>query len=651
MIRFQFTHLSRLAIALTLLVGFTVSSQLLAQSPSSLPEKDISSDSGKILASIPVQNAGRFKPFDSFARFTLLSCYHKSKIDDLSASQWMAQLLLDPEAAYEVKCFRIKNGDLIDDLGLKKKGPGPYVYSFNDLRTVIDTQRSRAMTIQKRNKEHRTLVESQLLKLYNAVYNYFSISRSLTCLTPDLIINNEQLAKELNLPVGKPFSFFQIHQRWDQFRETVEKLKTTFDRANPYDLAIFDLVSRIRDLQQRDSAVATFTIIPPDDDPVHKEWLSPWAALDLQHPLTDKQLKLITELEATITALANRDDEKAASHKETYLANSHEVTTTLAKRELFYNKLDAFTKSIGFYILGFLLLALSWLFAGKVMRWGSWGMVLTGFLFHTGGLLLRMIIRGRPAPVTTIYESIIFVGFICVLLGLVIEFRRRDGLGLLIATVPGIILHFVGFKYAMEGDTMGRLVAVLDSNFWLATHVVSIAIGYGAAAVAGLTANAYLFVRLVKPHKKDLTTSIAKNFVGVTLVALLFCIVGTILGGIWGDQSWGRFWGWDPKENGALLLCLWLLVVVHGKWGKQLKELGVATMLALTNIVVLLAWFGVNLLSVGLHSYGFTEGALFYLIVACSIILALAVIPAFIIFIRDTAQVNSPSTPEVPPAA
>jgi ABC-type transport system involved in cytochrome c biogenesis permease subunit len=192
---------------------------------------------------------------------------------------------------------------------------------------------------------------------------------------------------------------------------------------------------------------------------------------------------------------------------------------------------------------------------------------------------------------------------------------------------------------------MGRLVAVLDSNFWLSTHVVSITIGYGAAAVAGLTANAYLFVRLFKPNNKDLIKSISKNFIGVTLLALLFCITGTILGGIWGDESWGRFWGWDPKENGALLLCLWLLIVLHGKWGKQLKELGVATMLALTNIAVLLAWFGVNLLSVGLHSYGFTEGAAFYLLIACSAILVLTALPAFIIYIRDATQVKAPQQP------
>ncbi|MBT8044888.1 MAG: cytochrome c biogenesis protein CcsA [Verrucomicrobiae bacterium] len=629
----------------SLLTLMLASSPLIAQSadsPATL-DKQLSEDAGKVLANIPIQNAGRIKPFDSFARFTLLSCYHKSKINGQSASQWLAQLILDPDTAYDVKCFRIKNVDLIDDLGLKKSADGKHVYSFNELRTTIDAQRSRAQLIQERDKNHRTLVESQLLKLYNAVYNYFSISRSFTCLTPDLVIDNKKLADQLGLPHGEPFSFLQIHQRWDKFRSTVEKLKTSFDRNNAYDLAVFELVSRIKEKQQRDSAVAVFTVIPPDVDPIHTEWLTPWQALDFQTPLTSKQLHLVTELEATVTALANNNAEQALEHKETYLANSHEVATKVAKRELLYNKIDAFYWSIICYTLGFLLLCFSWLFAGKTLRWSSWGVVLTGFLIHTVGIFLRMLIRGRPAPVTTIYESIIFVGFICVLLGLIIEFRRRDGLGLLISTVPGIILHFVGFRYALEGDTMGRLVAVLDSNFWLATHVVSITIGYGAAAVAGLIANAYLFVRLFKPGKKNLMQSISKNFIGITLVALLFCIVGTILGGIWGDQSWGRFWGWDPKENGALLLCLWLLIVLHGKWGKQLKELGIATMLALVNIVVLLAWFGVNLLSVGLHSYGFTEGAAFNLAIACGAILVLTLIPSFTIYIRDNTSTSDPS--------
>ena len=101
------------------------------------------------------------------------------------------------------------------------------------------------------------------------------------------------------------------------------------------------------------------------------------------------------------------------------------------------------------------------------------------------------------------------------------------------------------------------------------------------------------------------------------IFALLFTAVGTMLGGVWADQSWGRFWGWDPKENGALWIVLWLIWLLHGRLAGQLAPLGFAAGLALVNIVVALAWFGVNLLSVGLHSYGFTDTAAYGLLIFC----------------------------------
>ena len=94
---------------------------------------------------------------------------------------------------------------------------------------------------------------------------------------------------------------------------------------------------------------------------------------------------------------------------------------------------------------------------------------------------------------------------------------------------------------------------------------------------------------------------------GACLYSLFFTVLGTILGGIWADQSWGRFWGWDPKENGAMLICMWMLWAVHGRLTKYFNDLTYALVVSLTSIVVVLAWFGVNLLNVGLHSYGFTS--------------------------------------------
>ena len=212
----------------------------------------------------------------------------------------------------------------------------------------------------------------------------------------------------------------------------------------------------------------------------------------------------------------------------------------------------------------------------------------------------------RP-PVTTLYESVIFVSLIIMALAVLLEYFRKDGLGIFVGSVSGSVLHYVGFSYAADGDTLGMLVAVLNSNFWLATHVTTITIGYGASLMAGCVGHLYLIQEIRGINSASLK-SIFNNLFGITLLALFFTLFGTILGGIWADQSWGRFWGWDPKENGALLIVLWLLMVMHLKISGVVKKIGYIYALSLVNIIVALAWFGVNLLSIGLHSYGFASG-------------------------------------------
>ena len=91
--------------------------------------------------------------------------------------------------------------------------------------------------------------------------------------------------------------------------------------------------------------------------------------------------------------------------------------------------------------------------------------------------------------------------------------------------------------------------------------------------------------------------------------ALLFSFFGTVLGGLWADDSWGRFWGWDPKENGALMIVLWNALGLHARWAGLVRERGLAALAAFGNIVTLWSWEGVNQLGVGLHAYsGLTEG-------------------------------------------
>jgi len=110
-------------------------------------------------------------------------------------------------------------------------------------------------------------------------------------------------------------------------------------------------------------------------------------------------------------------------------------------------------------------------------------------------------------------------------------------------------------------------------------------------------------------EKGELGKSISRMVYGIVCFATLFSFVGTVLGGIWADQSWGRFWGWDPKENGALIIVLWNALILHLRWGGIIRERGLATCAIFGNIVTAWSWFGVNMLGIGLHSYGFTEAA------------------------------------------
>jgi ABC-type transport system involved in cytochrome c biogenesis permease subunit len=228
-------------------------------------------------------------------------------------------------------------------------------------------------------------------------------------------------------------------------------------------------------------------------------------------------------------------------------------------------------------------------------------------------IVLRCIIRSRP-PVSTLYETILFITAVAVTTALVIELINRQRIAQGLAAVLGAGGLFLAGRYeALEGfDTMPSLVAVLDTNFWLSTHVTTITMGYAAGLLASAFAHVYVFGRLLRGTR--FPTSAAKSLVrmtyGVVCFGLIFSVVGTILGGVWANESWGRFWGWDPKENGALMIVLWSLFILHARMGGYIRDLGIAMAAIFLGMIVAFSWWGVNLLGIGLHSYGFTSGVM-----------------------------------------
>ncbi|HNC75491.1 MAG TPA: cytochrome c biogenesis protein CcsA, partial [Elusimicrobiota bacterium] len=186
----------------------------------------------------------------------------------------------------------------------------------------------------------------------------------------------------------------------------------------------------------------------------------------------------------------------------------------------------------------------------------------------------------------------------------------KNGLGALGAAGIGFLTQIIAHHLATQGDTMEMMRAVLDSNFWLATHVVTVTIGYSSTFLSGFLAMFYILRGL---FSSKLTTeagrTLARMVYGIVCFSAFFSFVGTVLGGIWADQSWGRFWGWDPKENGALLIVLWNALILHLRWGGFIRQRGLMVAAVFGNIVTALSWFGVNMLGIGLHSYGFMDKA------------------------------------------
>lgn len=303
----------------------------------------------------------------------------------------------------------------------------------------------------------------------------------------------------------------------------------------------------------------------------------------------------------------------SAMFNKALLVNDHHQRKRVQFESLF-NHFQLFYKSLMLYVVSILFVFIGWLTRStSILRFVKWVMILS-FAIQTIGIVSRMIIESRP-PVTNLYSSAVFVGWVSIGLAFIVEQRFKNGIALLMAAVIGFLTLIIAHHLSIQGDTLEMMQAVLDTNFWLSTHVVTITMGYGAAFLAGFFAIFYILKGVFTSSlDSDVAKKIEKMTYGITCFSLLMSTVGTILGGIWADQSWGRFWGWDPKENGALLLVLWLAIILHARWGGLVKQRGIMVMSVFNNVVTAFSWFGVNMLGIGLHSYGFMDRAFFWLL-------------------------------------
>ncbi len=324
-------------------------------------------------------------------------------------------------------------------------------------------------------------------------------------------------------------------------------------------------------------------------------------------------------------------------------------TESNLRLEYFYNHFEAFYRAIWFYGIAFLTLLIAHLRnRGRALR--NFGVVIAfvALAFHGTGIVLRCLIAGRP-PVTNMYESIIWVSFAASFFGMIFFARYRTPIYLL-ASLPATLIALLlvhQMPIAMPAS-IDPLVPVLRDNFWLTIHVLTITLSYAAFLLACAFGHILLFRYARNPRGARADAPMHFWLYRVLQLGVLLLAAGTILGGVWANYSWGRFWGWDPKETWALIALLCYITTLHGRLAGWWTEFGLVVASVVCFLAVLMAWYGVNfVLGKGLHSYGFGIGGETYV---GTFVIADLLFVAFAIW-RHRSSKRFPITREEPVAA
>ena len=546
---------------------------------------------------IPVLVGGRVKPLDTVARNSLLIIHGKQELrlesgKRLSAMQWLTDVLFNAPVADQYPVFVVQNADVLGLFGWQQSDRKYFSFAeFSPFLKQIDEQATQS---DKLEAVQRSAYQSAILNLRNGLSLYQRLKNSIQ---PEDV---ENFTAEVN--------------RYASSVPGAAKAARERAMGDNFDKAKLDDVAQTIQRYERLSEMAYVLAIPPNQ--LNDEWHSVGNSL-LRSVGIGEIHPIVIEYAVIGDAYRANDPARFNQHVQLvtdWFGKEQPKATKRASFEFLFNRLQPFSQSMTLYVLAFLLACASWLGWSTVLRRSAFYVLLLALAIHTFGLFSRMYLQERP-PVTNLYSSAIFIGWGAVIVALILERIFRDGIGAACAGAIGFVTLIIAHHLAGSGDTLEMLQAVLDTNIWLATHVVAITTGYSAMFLAGMLAIIYVVRGVFTTSlKKQTADSLTRMTYGVVCFATLFSFVGTVLGGIWADQSWGRFWGWDPKENGAVLIVLWCAIILHARWGGFIRQRGLMIMALFGNIVTSFSWFGVNMLGVGLHSYGFMQKAFPWLV-------------------------------------
>ena len=571
---------------------------------------------------LPVQEGGRIKPLDTFAQFTLLRLNGKRSVktpqgERISSIEWLLDTLFFPEASADYAVFLVQNADVIQAIGISREGKRKRDrYSFNELAGGVTRLFELAREYAAIEEKNRSSTQQQIFVLANNVNSFMGLHGSMDFARHDFEVGTpSELSRIFDGMERAAFSqvLAQVVPALELYRELAAD---PANNGSEEQRAIAGVLQHASELAGRTEHLA---ILPPTKSVEEQaEWLTPSDLLfeaSMHAHTAPAHVQAISALEGMARSRGRLDAFKGE------LERLHGATRSLAEArgeygkigmEVSYYKAKLLDYSQYAFVLAFLLMAFMWLRPRSSMLYlATSAAVVVPTLLLCAAIVARCVIRGRP-PVSTLYETVLFVTAVGALVALVMEGINKQRIAISAAAILGAVGLFIANGYEMldKRDTMPSLVAVLDTNFWLATHVTCITIGYSAGMLAALLGSVYLVAKAVgvKRGERSFYKNLGRMVYGVLCFGLIFSVVGTILGGIWANDSWGRFWGWDPKENGALLIVISQIVILHARMGGYLREHGVCMAAAFGGTIVAFSWWGVNLLGVGLHSYGFTSG-------------------------------------------
>jgi ABC-type transport system involved in cytochrome c biogenesis permease subunit len=584
---------------------------------------------------IPTQFGGRVMPLDAYARATLKAMSNKESLplDDaplgiksrstserkLSAMQWLMEVAIDRAELRSLPMFRIDAEEVRSELNLDRRESK--LYSLAEIFENISRLQVILSRARQKDAADLSFKEKKVVELNQRVQQFLLASDA------------------FQLPLPQEI--------------TLEELKEIRPEATEGDrqaLMIRELQRRMESVTSRDSPA----IVAPREKAADVSVGDPkWSAF--APAFFNFYSELVTSPETAATATspigvetfsnmikAYGDDEPAEFNK---AVDEHLAAITARKIPGYDPSLVGLERwmqsnwptgvSMFLYLAALVLGLVYFFFELPRLRQAVWGTLALAIAIHTLAIVCRIMITGR-APVINLYSSAVFIGWAAVLGGLVVERIFKVGVGNVLSAATGVMSLLVAYGLN-KGDTMPVLQAVLDTQFWLATHVISVTLGYVATLVAGSFGVGYLLASWLGKDDKFLR-DIYRCCYGAACFGILFSFVGTVLGGLWADDSWGRFWGWDPKENGALLIVIWNALMLHARWDGMVKGRGFAMLAIGGNIITAWSWFGTNALGIGLHSYGFTSGVMWWFAVFVLTQLAVLAIDMILGFVRPAAR-------------